>query len=133
MKKILFLAFLVASGFQMSSCDVIRGAINNPQNTIYRCVPMTQAEFGPAHSRVTAERFPSDQMRVAKQVTTNGGCLTAQQISMITSAFTFENDKLDYAKFAYPYCADPKNYGVLNSQFTFDSSKRELGKITGVN
>jgi Domain of unknown function (DUF4476) len=133
MKQLLSLAFLIASVFQMSSCDVIRGAINNPQNTTYRCVPMTQGEFGPAHSRVTAETFDKDKMRVAKQVTTNGGCLTAQQISMVTSAFTFENDKLDYAKFAYPYCADPKNYSILNSQFTFDSSKRELGKITGVN
>ncbi len=133
MKKLLFLAFLAASTLTMSSCDIIRGAINNPQNTSYRCVPMTQGEFAPAHSRVTAERFENDKMRVAKQITSNGGCLTAQQISTVTSAFTFENDKLEYAKFAYPYCADPKNYGVLNSQFTFDSSKRELGKITGVN
>jgi Domain of unknown function (DUF4476) len=133
MKKLLFFSYLAIMSLQLTSCDILRDAMNNPQNTSYRCIPMTQGEFAPAHGRVTAERFENDKMRVAKQVTTNGGCLTSQQISMITSAFTFENDKVEYAKFAYPYSADPKNYGVLNSQFTFDSSKRELGAITGVN
>jgi hypothetical protein len=133
MKKLTFAALMALSVLQMSSCDILRNAMNNPQNTTYRCVPMTQAEFAPAHSRVAGTTFASDKLNTAKQVTQNGGCMTANQIAQITSLFTFEGDKLTYAKFAYPYCADPKNYGVINSHLTYESSKRELGQLTGVN
>jgi hypothetical protein len=133
MKKLTYVALFALAAFQMSSCDILRNAMNNPQNTTYRCVPMTQAEFAPAHSRVTGTTFANDRLNTAKQVTQNGGCMTSNQIMQITSAIDFEFDKLTYAKFAYPYCADPKNYGVLNSQFNHESSKRELGQLTGVN
>jgi hypothetical protein len=133
MKKITFAALMALTVLQMSSCDILRNAMNNPQNTTFRCVPMTPGEFAPAQSRVAGTTFANDRLEVAKQVTQNGGCMTANQIMQITSAIDFEFDRLKYAKFAYPYCADPKNYGVLNSQFNHESSKRELGQLTGVN
>jgi hypothetical protein len=45
------------------------------------------------------------------------------------SAFSFENEKLDIAKWAYPSCVDKENYYLLNSAFSFSSSKSNLNQF----
>jgi hypothetical protein len=42
--------------------------------------------------------------------------------------FTFESQKLEYAKFAYPYTYDRANYYKINDAFGFESSIRDLEK-----
>lgn len=133
MKKLTYLALICIASLQSSSCDIIRGAMNNPNNTTYRCVPMTQGEFGPYHSRVASKTFANDRLEAAKQGATRGGCLTANQIGQITSLIDFEFDRVKYAKHAYPLCADPANYGIINNYLDHESSKRELNQLTGVN
>jgi hypothetical protein len=40
--------------------------------------------------------------------------------------FTFENNRLDFAKFAYAYTFDTGNYYLVNDAFTFETSIDEL-------
>jgi len=39
---------------------------------------------------------------------------------------SFDNNKLELAKYAYDYTADKGNYFVIYAVFTFDSYKKEL-------
>jgi hypothetical protein len=42
--------------------------------------------------------------------------------------FSFESTRLDFAKFAYAYTLDLRNYYKLNDAFTFESSIDDLDK-----
>lgn len=44
-------------------------------------------------------------------------CLSAAQITQICKSFTLEQTRLEFAKFAFSACVDPKNYGKVCSVF----------------
>lgn len=104
---ILILNGLVSSLQAQNRCKT---AVSNEKFEVYR-------------SAIKAESFTSNQMEVAKQVTY---CLNTTQIKSIMEIFSFESNKLDYAKWAYANCVDKSNYFLLNSAFSFSSSKTEL-------
>ena len=62
---------------------------------------------------------------MAKQIT-KSNCLTALQVKEIVQLFDFESDRLEYAKFAFDYCATPNAYYKVNDAFEFESSIEEL-------
>ncbi len=133
MKMLSFILVAALGLTTMSGCDILRDLMNNPSNGVYRCVPMTSQQYSTAFNLISSRTFENDKLAAAKQATQNGRCMTAQQINQIVALYTHESTKLEYAKFAYPFCADPANYGIINNNLTFDSSKRELGRMTGVN
>ena len=71
------------------------------------------------------ESFNDDKMMVAKQAT-NKKCLSVQQIKQIMDKFSFEDNKLEFAKSAYSNCLNKDEYYMVNESFTFSSSKSEL-------
>lgn len=89
------------------------------------CFAMTSPDFSQALSSIEAKTFSESRLTLAKQITKNN-CLTAAQILQITNLFDFEDTKLDYAKFAYPFCYNPENYWKVNDAFDFESSIEEL-------
>ena len=138
MKKFTFLALIGFNLFATSSYDILRQAINTPTNpsrptTVYSCVPMTDAEFQRAYTNVNDRMMENDKLAVAKQRTQQGQCLTSFQIKQIAQIFRFEDNTLEYTKFAYNYCADKNNYGIMSDLFRFDSNKKKLNEVTGVN
>jgi hypothetical protein len=52
--------------------------------------------------------------------------MTTAQVSQIMALFSFEDSKLDFAKFAYGRTYDLSNYFMVNNAFTFSSSVDEL-------
>ena len=44
-------------------------------------------------------------------------CLSAAQITQICKSLTLEKTRLEFAKFAFSTCVDPKNYGKVCSVF----------------
>jgi hypothetical protein len=81
--------------------------------------------FSSIMSAINDESFSEDKMNVAKQATKNK-CLTTDQVIEICNLFSFEDSKLDFAKYAYPRTYDIDNYYKVNSVFGFSSSKKEL-------
>jgi hypothetical protein len=55
--------------------------------------------------------------------------MSADQIGGIMMEFSYESSKVDFAKFAYPYCIDQQNYYQVNSAFSYSSSIQELEKF----
>lgn len=79
-------------------------------------------------SAIQDESFAEDKMNVAKQATKNK-CLTTDQVVEICNQFDFEEDKLDFAKYAYSRTYDVDNYYKVNKVLTYSSSKEELNEF----
>lgn len=86
---------------------------------------MTQRDFNAAMNTITQQSFEDTRLRTAKQVIT-ANCLNVDQIIQIANTFSFEDNKLNFAKYAYDFCTEPRNYFKLNGIFTFSSNVDEL-------
>lgn len=82
-------------------------------------------DFNQALNQLKNESFDNSRLTLAKQIA-SGNMLTAAQVTEICKLFSFENNALDFAKFAYQFCTEPNKYYLVNEVFKFDSSKREL-------
>ncbi|MEN9522044.1 MAG: hypothetical protein RL065_421 [Bacteroidota bacterium] len=87
--------------------------------------PMNQEEFQSAKQSISSKTFEDSKLKIAKQIV-GANCITATQVRSIMKLFTFEASKLDFAKFAYPYTYDQKNYYKVNDAFEFESSIDDL-------
>lgn len=89
---------------------------------------MNPHDYDEAYQLISKESFDSSKLTLAKQVISSNP-MTANQILGICKLFSFESNKLEFAKFAYPYCVEPNKYYLLNDAFSYDSSKRELDEF----
>ena len=88
---------------------------------------MNPRDFEEAMTLLSKETFDDTRLATAKQIVANNP-MTVNQIMEICQLFTFESNKLELAKFAYPYCIEKNKYYMLNEVFTYDSSKKELNE-----
>lgn len=86
---------------------------------------MSDRDFEEARAALAAESFDNTRLTLAKQIASTNA-LSAAQIMEICKMFSFENNRLDFAKYAYPYCIDKNKYYLVNGAFSYDSSKRDL-------
>lgn len=89
--------------------------------------PMSSADFAKAKASVQEKSFEDSKLTVAKQIL-NSNCLSSAQVKEIMQLFTYEETKLDWAKFAYGKTTDPGNYFQLNDAFGYETSIEELNK-----
>jgi hypothetical protein len=97
---------------------------NHPATTASNagCVyAMGSSDFNTAKGSVEKQSFAEEKMKIAKQIT-KSHCLSAAQVKEMMSLFSFEENKLDYAKYAYDYTVDKDNYYQVNDAFSFSSS-----------
>ena len=86
---------------------------------------MSGPDFNNSLTTIGNEGFDETKLSIAKQVA-GANCLSVAQIVQVCKKFGFEESKLDFAKFAYDHCTDPKNYFNVNNVFGFSSSKEDL-------
>ena len=103
--------------------------VGNGQHPIMPVPPMPMGmnphDYESACQIIAKESFDRSKLTVANQVV-SGNPMTASQILGICKMFSFESNKLEFAKYAYPYCTEPNKYFLLNDAFSYESSKREL-------
>lgn len=87
--------------------------------------PMSSTEFADAKQGIGSKSFEDSKMTTAKQVGRDR-CFTTEQVKGIMGLFSFEDSKLEFAKYAYERTYDIGNYYKLNDAFTFSSSIEEL-------
>jgi Domain of unknown function (DUF4476) len=90
--------------------------------------PMEAADFSAAKKTINESSFDDTKLSTAKSIASSN-CLTCDQITQICNLFSFEENKLAFAKFAYKFTTDPKNYFKVNNVFSFSSSKEELNEF----
>lgn len=99
--------------------------MNNNANS-FGCYTST-VDYNSMIDAVKNESFADNKKMVAKQALTNK-CISTDQIIGLMGEFSFEEDKLEVAKYCYDRCSDPDNYYKVNQAFTFSDSKEELNK-----
>jgi hypothetical protein len=83
--------------------------------------PMNSSNFQAAKQTIEKQTFENTKVQTAKQIV-DANCLTADQVTELTKLFDFDNDRLDFAKYAYTHTYDKGNYFKVNNSFEFESS-----------
>ena len=86
---------------------------------------MTNNDFAQAKESLRREWFENTRLETAKQVI-DRNYFTSQQVKEMVLLFTFENNRLDIAKYAFGKTVDKGNYFVINDAFTFNNNKEAL-------
>ena len=87
--------------------------------------PMNYERFQQLKQSIERESFDKNKMDLLRSILPNNR-VTAQQVRELAYLISFENTRLELAKFAYRYTSDRGNYFVVNDVFNFGSSKTEL-------
>lgn len=90
-------------------------------------MPMSPADFSDLKKSLMSKSFEETRLTIAKQVV-GSQCLLTGQVKELIGCFTFEDSKLQMAKFAYDHTYDIGNYFKVNDVFTFESSIEELNE-----
>ena len=85
-------------------------------------------EFESVKESLRKEWFEANRLKSAKFIIDKNN-FTTQQVKELMLLFTFENNKLEIAKYAYNKTVDKQNYFQVNEVLTFNSSKEELVKF----
>jgi len=86
---------------------------------------MSNKNFAQAKESLRREWFENTRLATAKQII-DQNYFTSQQVKEMVLLFTFENNRLDIAKYAYGKTVDKGNYFVMNDAFTFNNNKEAL-------
>jgi Domain of unknown function (DUF4476) len=93
-------------------------------NSGYRGL-MTYNEFQMMKERVKQNTLDNGKLDAAKTLT-RANTLTANQVAEITHLLALDNNRLDYAKFAYEYTYDRQNYLMVADALSFTNNRRSL-------
>jgi Domain of unknown function (DUF4476) len=97
---------------------------NNNRDNNYGTV-MSYERFQQLKQSVERESFDKNKMDLLRS-TLPYNRVNAQQVRELAELISFEQTRLELAKFAYRYTTDRGNYFVVNDVFNFGSSKTEL-------
>ena len=96
----------------------------------YGCpYPMSPGDFEGAKKSIASKGFDESKLTIAKQII-GSNCMLCSQIKELMMLMSFEQTRLDLAKFAWSHNLDRGNYYKLNDAFSFESSINELNEYT---
>ncbi len=86
---------------------------------------MSASSFTKVKETVASKPFSDTKLSTAK-VATKNKCLSIEQIKEICNLFKMDDEKLDFAKYAYPLCSEKNNYYLISDVFSISSSNAEM-------
>ncbi len=89
---------------------------------------MDPQTFNDAKQSISNASFEDTKLSTAKTILA-GNYVSTSQVMEICGLFSFENSKLDFAKFAYNKTVDKNNYYKVGGVFDFDSNKQALNEF----
>lgn len=89
---------------------------------------MNAREFENVKEQIRKKWFENNRLTSTKTIIDYNN-FTAQQAKVMVLLFSFENNKLEVAKYAYRKTGDKQNYYVMNDAFAFSGSKEELTRF----
>jgi Domain of unknown function (DUF4476) len=91
---------------------------------------MSDQDYRMACDAIRRRPFDDDKLVIARQVA-NGNNMTATQVLGFVRLFTFDDNKLTFAQYAFNRVVDQQNYYVVNDGFTFSSTVEDLDAYIG--
>lgn len=89
---------------------------------------ISQEDFDDRLKAIKNTSFDKDKLAKAKMVLRDE-YYTTNQVIEVVKLFSFDNFKLDFAKWAYKNTMDKKNYYKVQDHLSFSSSKNDLGNF----
>ncbi len=89
---------------------------------------MSDREFDQVKYAISKEWFENNRMISARTIMDNN-YFTTCQVKEFMQLFSYENNKLEVAKYAYRKTVDKENYDQINDAFSCNSSKEELARF----
>lgn len=89
---------------------------------------MNDAEFGRFMDRVSAESFESGKLDLLK-TQVHYQFFTSLQVARIMDEFSFDSNRLEFAKLAFGRTVDPQNYYLVSEKLSFNSNRQELNQF----
>lgn len=89
---------------------------------------MENGLFGNMKNTLRNIAFEDTRLSTCKQMVSSN-TLSSMQVKELMQLFSFEDNKLEIAKFAYDYTADPENYFNTYDAFGFNSSRDEMNRF----
>ena len=83
-------------------------------------------EFQQLKATIKKQNFSTTQMSMAQQIITSKKCFTCAQVRQMMDIFSFSENKMELARFAWDYTIDKSNYYTLADGLTFSGDKEEL-------
>jgi Domain of unknown function (DUF4476) len=93
---------------------------------------MSYKEFEALKARIRQNTFDRKRVETAKTLTRQS-VLTSNQIVEIVQLITSDNNRLEFAKFAYDYVSDRENYSIVVETMAFEGSKKDLQRYLDAN
>lgn len=87
--------------------------------------PMNERSFDQLKQSIRREGFDDTKLSIAKTAIREQAVST-MQVKELLGLFSFEQNKLDIAKFCYQYTTDYNSYYSVANSFAFSASKNEL-------
>ena len=86
---------------------------------------MKDKDFNDATQVISSKAFESTKIDIAKQILDNN-TVTSEQVKQILQLFSFDDSKLEVAKYAYDKTCDKSYYYKVYDAFSFESSIQTL-------
>jgi hypothetical protein len=90
--------------------------------------PMAKSDLAAAKKAIEEAGKDEAKLTAAQQIIASN-CLLSSQVAEFCSLFTTEKSKLAFAKYAYKFTIDRKNYAEVNNALSLETSKKELNKF----
>ncbi|MBK8848111.1 MAG: DUF4476 domain-containing protein [Bacteroidetes bacterium] len=102
------------------------GGYNNQQVCASQCY-MSDTQFEDLRRTVCNQNFDDTKLSIALAALRINK-ISSRQVAILMREFTFESNRLAFAKSAYQSTVDRENYFMVNNEFTFSSSINELNE-----
>ncbi len=98
----------------------------NPATINTGCsAPISSVAYEKMKKTINDKPFSDTKMSTAK-IATKNACLSTEQIAGICKLFSMDDDRLEYAKYAYDACVDKANLYHLSEVFSFNTTTEEF-------
>ena len=91
-------------------------------------VAMTTTSFDQMKKSIADKPFSDTKMSTAK-IATKNNCVSVSQVKQICALFSMDEEKLEYAKYAYDFCVDKGNYYQVSEAFSFSGTTDDFNKF----
>jgi len=93
---------------------------------------MDNQSFAAAIQTIKSSAWDETRLSTAKTIA-NNNYFTVDQVITICKTFSWEDSKIDFAKYAYKRTIDKQNYYTIAKIFTWDSNKTALNDFINAN
>lgn len=100
---------------------------SNTDRSRYRVAPMSDENFRTVMNYISGLSFDSEKLTQAKQIIRNN-TMTSAQVKQLVAELTFDSNRLELAKSAFPNVSDKGMYFLVGEEFTFSSSRDHLNE-----